>query len=123
MNFLTDRKRAQGLGSSGKGTHHHWQMMVSSIAICIVIPVFLITFGLGLGGTREEVLAYFGRPFPAIVTLLAILVVINHTMMEVISAVEDYVHGNAQKLTLMAVQFFGYTLMAVGVFAVARLAL
>ena len=50
MNYLTDRKRAEGLGAGGAGTHHHWQMMVSSILLVFLVPAFVITFGLGLGG-------------------------------------------------------------------------
>lgn len=123
MNYLTDRKRALGLGSGRQGTHHHWQMMISSIALVFIIPLFVLTFGIGLGGTYEEVLAYFGRPFPAIVMALTLTVVLNHVMQEALVAIEDYMHGVAQLLTLIAVRGITYTLMLAGLFAVARLAL
>jgi succinate dehydrogenase / fumarate reductase membrane anchor subunit len=121
--YLTDRKRAEGLGAGRKGTTHHWQMMITSILLVILVPAFTITFAIGLGGTYEEVLAYYGRPLPALITLLTLVVVIYHLMQETIVAVEDYVHGMAGKLTIVAVQAASYTLMAAGVFAVARLAL
>ena len=54
MRYLTDRKRAEGLGASGSGTHHHWQMMVSSILLVPLVPLFIFTFGYGMGGTHEE---------------------------------------------------------------------
>ncbi|MBE3636684.1 succinate dehydrogenase, hydrophobic membrane anchor protein [Mangrovicoccus algicola] len=123
MKYMTDRKRAQGLGSARGGTQHHWHMMVSSIALVIVLPVFIITFGIGLGGSHEEVMAYYSRPFPALVMAITLLVVVNHTMNEAVEAVEDYVHGTAQKLALVAVRCFAYLLILVGLFAVARLAL
>ena len=123
MRYLTDRKRAQGLGSSRQGTHHHWQMMVSSVALIVLAPIFVITFGLGLGGTYEEVLAYFGRPFPAIVTGLTVVVAIRHFTYEALEAVEDYVHGTAQKLTLIGLTGLSYALIAIGLFALARIAL
>ena len=123
MNFLTDRKRAQGTGSGRHGTHHHWQMMVSSIALVFIIPVFIFTFGMGFGGTYEEVLAYFSHPFPAIFTALSLVVIVLHMMREAQAAIEDYMHGAMQKLTLMAAEAFAYTLIAVGLFALAKIAL
>lgn len=123
MNFRTDRKTAQGLGSGRSGTEHHWHMMASSLALVVLVPLFIITFGMGLGGTYEEVLAYFGRPFPAIVTALTLVVGVFHLTNEAKAAVEDYMHGAAQKLTLIGLDGFAYALIATGLFALARLAL
>ncbi|MEX0283159.1 MAG: succinate dehydrogenase, hydrophobic membrane anchor protein [Paracoccaceae bacterium] len=123
MSYLTDRKRAQGLGASSAGTHHHWRMMMISMSLVILVPVFVFTFGGIIGGTHEEVIAAFSRPFPAIVTALGLVVGIYHFKMEIDEAVEDYVHGVTQKLVLTAVSAFSYTLMAVGLFALARIAL
>ncbi|MEM8555496.1 MAG: succinate dehydrogenase, hydrophobic membrane anchor protein [Pseudomonadota bacterium] len=123
MAFLTDRKRALGLGSGHQGTDHHWHMMASSMALLFAIPAFVITFGIGLGKPHDEVLAYYGQPLPAIVLGLSLIVIINHVMQEALVAVEDYVHGVPQKLTLMAVKGASFTLIAVALFAVARMAL
>ncbi|WP_282120115.1 succinate dehydrogenase, hydrophobic membrane anchor protein [Ruegeria atlantica] len=123
MNYLTDRKRAQGTGAGGEGTHHHWQMMVSSAALVVLVPLFVYVFASGLGRSYEEVLTYYSRPFPAIVTGLTLVVVIIHLVRETQVAIEDYVHGVAEKLGLMAVAAFGYTLIAAGLFALIKLAL
>ncbi|MFC3613040.1 succinate dehydrogenase, hydrophobic membrane anchor protein [Lutimaribacter marinistellae] len=123
MRYLTDRKRAQGLGASGQGTHHHWQMMVSSILLCVLVPLFVFTFGIGFGGTYEEVVAYFSRPFPAILTALTLVVGIVHVMNEAQEAIEDYMSGIARKLTYIAVGAFSYALIAAGLFALVKLAL
>lgn len=123
MRYLTDRKRAAGLGSGRQGTTHHWQMMVSSVALIVLAPIFIFTFGAGLGGSYEEVLAYFNRPFPAIVTGLTLVAAVLHFTSEAKEAVEDYVHGTAQKLTLIGLTGLSYTLIAVGLFALARIAL
>ncbi|WP_341367006.1 succinate dehydrogenase, hydrophobic membrane anchor protein [Yoonia sp. BS5-3] len=123
MKYVTDRKRAQGLGASRQGTHHHWQMMMTSIALVVIVPVFIMTFGYGLGGTYEEVIAYFSKPFPALVLAVSIIVIVYHTMQETLVAIEDYVPGKAGKLTIVAVTAFGYLLMLTGLFAVAKIAL
>lgn len=123
MAFITDRKRATGRGAAGSGTEHFWTHLVSSILLQVLIPVFVITFALGLDGSYEDVVAYFGRPFPAIVTGLTLVVGILHLLREVQEAVEDYVHGLAEKLTLIAVQAFAYTMIVVGIYALIRLAI
>jgi succinate dehydrogenase / fumarate reductase membrane anchor subunit len=123
MQYLTDRKRAQGLGSGRSGTHHHWQMMTSSILLVPLVPLFIFTFGCGLGGSHAEVLAYFARPFPAIVMALSLVVITLHLLREANAAIEDYMHGVAEKLALIIVAAFSYTLIAAGLLALVKLAL
>lgn len=123
MNYLTDRKRAQGMGAGREGTHHHWQMMASSVALVFLVPLFVITFGAGLGGTYEEVLAYYSRPFPSIITGLTLVVGLTHLKNEALAAIEDYMHGTAQKLTMMLVSGLTWTLIAAGLFALVKMAL
>lgn len=123
MRFITDRKLVHGLGSGREGTHHHWQMMVSSILMVPLVPLFVFTFANALGGTYDEVIAHFSRPYPAIITVLTLVVVVWHLMQETLVAIEDYVHGVPGKLALVATTALGYGLMIVGVFAIARMAL
>jgi len=123
MSFITDRKRATGLGAGGHGADHHWQRMVTSIALAIIVPLFIFTFGCALGSSHEDVLAYYSRPFPAIVAGLMLVVGIPHLMREANVAVEDYVGGIKRQLTMIAVSAFSYTLLAAGLFALVKLAL
>lgn len=123
MAFLTDRKRAQGAGSGREGTHHHWQMIASSIALVFIVPVFVLMIGGGLGESHDEVTEYFSRPFPAIFTGLSLVVLMLHLMREAQAAIEDYMHGIAQKLTLIAAEAFSYAVIAAGLFALAKIAL
>ncbi|MEL6451433.1 MAG: succinate dehydrogenase, hydrophobic membrane anchor protein [Pseudomonadota bacterium] len=123
MRYLTDRKRASGLGSGREGTHHHWQMMVSSILLVPLVPIMVLLFAGGLGGSYAEVIAYFSRPVPAILMALSLIVIVVHLMREAHAAIEDYVHGTAGKLTLIATTAFAYTMIAAGLFAIARIAL
>ncbi|MEM1272885.1 MAG: succinate dehydrogenase, hydrophobic membrane anchor protein [Pseudomonadota bacterium] len=121
--FLTDRKRATGLGSGRHGTHHFWQMIVSSLLMGLAVPAFVITFALSFGRSQEEVLAFYGQPIPALILALSIFIIIRHAMWETLEAVEDYVHGTLGKLLQIAVTAFSYTLIAMGIFALARIAL
>ncbi|WP_420585161.1 succinate dehydrogenase, hydrophobic membrane anchor protein [Ruegeria sp.] len=123
MRYLTDRKRAQGLGAGKSGTQTHWHTMVRAMILTVLVPVFIFTFGAGIGGTYEEVLAYFSRPFPAIVTGLMLVVGLLQLMYEVQEAIEDYVHGVMEKVSIAAVYALGYTLMGAGLFALVKLSL
>lgn len=123
MRYITDRKRAVGLGASHTGTHHFWSMQVSAVALAILTPLFIFTFGHILGHPYAEVRAYFGRPFPAIVTGLTLIVGLHHFAMGAQIWIEDYVHGLARKATIIGVACLSYAVMAVGLFALVRLAL
>ena len=123
MSYLTDRKRATGMGSAKSGTEHHWSMTVSSGALLILIPLFIFTFGPALGSSYEEVTATFARPFPAVVAGLTIIVTFKHFAGGVQILIEDYVHGIAQKVAIIAMTCLSYAAMADGLYAVVRLAL
>ena len=123
MAYLTDRKRATGLGSAKTGTEHFWQMQVSSVALAILIPLFIFTFGRIVGGTHAEVTAYFARPFPAIIAGLTIVTGFMHFKNGAQVMIEDYAHGAARKVLIAGVTALSYLLVAMGLFALIRLAL
>jgi succinate dehydrogenase / fumarate reductase membrane anchor subunit len=123
MAFMTDRKRATGLGSAHQGTEHHWRMTVSSVALLILIPLFVFTFGSALGRPYEEVSVYYSRPFPAIVAALTITVGFYHFRGGVQTAIEDYFGGLTRKILIVAFICVSYAALATGLFAIARLAL
>ncbi len=123
MSYLTDRKRAVGMGSAKTGTAHFWAMKVSSVGLLILIPLFLFTFGPMLGKPHAEVIAYFSRPFPAIVAALTIVVSFMHFKDGVQVLIEDYVHGTMQKVLIVGMICLSYGAAATGLFAIARIAL
>ena len=123
MAFLTDRKRAVGMGSAKTGTEHHWMMMVSSVALLFLIPIFVFTFGSILGSSYEEVIAYYQRPFPAVVAALTMLVGFYHFRGGVQTLIEDYVHGFARKVAIIGMICLSYGAAAFAIFAIVRIAL
>ncbi|WP_170452257.1 succinate dehydrogenase, hydrophobic membrane anchor protein [Ruegeria arenilitoris] len=123
MRYLTDRKRAVGLGSAKSGTEHFWAMKVSSVALLILVPLFVFTFGPTLGQPFDVVLDYYSRPFPAIVAALTLAVGFKHFADGAQVMIEDYVHGTMEKVLIILVKCFSYGAAAAGIFAVARIAL
>lgn len=122
MRYLTDRKRATGMGSAKSGTEHFWQMKVSSVALLLLVPLFVFTFGRVLGSSYEEVIAYYSRPFPAIVAGLTIVVGFKHFKDGAQVLIEDYVHGLMQKVLIIGVICLSYAAAATGLFAIAKIA-
>ena len=123
MAFVTDRKRAVGLGSAKAGTEHFWSMTKSSAALLILVPLFVFIFGPMLGASYEEVHAYFARPFPAIVAALTIGVGFVHFKNGAQVLIEDYFHGLTRKVLIIATICLSYAAAATGLFAIARIAL
>ena len=123
MSFVTDRKRVTGMGAAHTGTDHHWKMMVSSVALLVLIPLFIFTFGATLGQPYEEVIAYYARPVPAAIAALTFVVSFFHFRKGVQTLIEDYVHGTARKVAIIAMICLSYGAAALGVIAILRLAL
>ncbi|WP_146345921.1 succinate dehydrogenase, hydrophobic membrane anchor protein [Falsiphaeobacter marinintestinus] len=123
MAFLTDRKRAEYRGSSRTGTEHLWGQTISAVGLAVLIPLFVLTFGGALGGTYEEVLAYYQRPFPAIVAAMTITVSMIHFRHGIQVVIEDYTRGLQKKFLIILCTCIAYAIAATGLFALARIAL
>ena len=123
MRYLTDRKRTTGMGSAKSGTAHFWAMKVSSVALLILIPFFVCTFGTIVGEDYATVTEYFAHPFPALIAALTLIVGFEHFQSGAQVLIEDYVHGLAQKITIILIKCISYGLLAMGLFAIAKLAL
>lgn len=123
MAYVTDRKRAVGLGAAKTGTQHFWAMTKSSVGLLVLVPLFVFTFGPMLGEPYPAVVAYFGRPFPAIVAALTLVVGMVHFKGGVQVMIEDYVEGLARKIWIIAMICVSYAVIGAGLFALARIAL
>lgn len=123
MRYLTDRKRAEGRGAAHTGTEHHWSMQLSGVGLALLIPTFLYIFGRAYGGSYEDVIAVFSRPFPAIMTGLVLFVGLRHFQKGVTTAIEDYFRGSTRKVLIIFMTALCYGLIATGLFALAKIAL
>ena len=123
MSFLTDRKRANGLGSSKSGTAHHMQTMIGATGLAVLVPLFVFVFGSAIGLSYEDALAHFARPFNAIVTGLTFTVAMMHFRHGVQIMLEDYVHGHTRTYLIAGAACLSYTIIAVALFSLARIAL
>ena len=123
MRYLTARKRAEGKGASHTGTHHHWHMTLSSVALAFMLPTWVYIFGSALGGTQDEVVATFARPFPAILTALVLVVGMRHFAMGATMMIEDYARGTARKMAIIFTYSLSSVITATGLFALVKIAI
>lgn len=123
MRYITDRKRAEGRGASHTGTEHHWYMSVSAVGLALIVPAFIYIIGSALGGDHADVLAKFARPIPALISALVLVFGLHHFRRGATMMIEDYWRNSARRIAIMTVTCLSYGLMAVGVFALAKMAL
>jgi len=122
MRIITDRKRAEGRGTSGTGTEHHWYMQTSAVGLALLVPAFIYFVGSALGGTRAEVLARFAHPFVAILSALVLIVAMRHFAKGAQMMIEDYFRGTLRKGLIITALSLSYLVTATGLFALAKIA-
>lgn len=123
MRYVTPLKAAEGLGSAHSGTHHHWSMTVTGVALGLLTPFFLWVIAAAIGHDHAGVLAYLGRPFPAIITGLFITVGMIHFINGTRIMLDDYLQGTARKIAIIASVIFGWAVIAAALYALANIAL
>lgn len=123
MRYLTPRKRATGKGAAHTGTHHHWRMTVSAVALAFLLPAWIYVLGSAIGQPLDAVRATFARPFPAIVTALVLVVGMRHFAMGAQMMIEDYSRGTTRKMLVIFTTSLATVVAATGLFALVKLAL
>ena len=122
MSYLTDRKRAVGKGSSQSGTEHFWGQAISAVGLLILMPMFALTFGHALGMPYAEAIAYYQHPFPAIVAAMTVVTTMVHFRHGIQVVIEDYSRGVTKKVLVIFCTAISYTVLAVALYGLARIA-
>jgi succinate dehydrogenase / fumarate reductase membrane anchor subunit len=106
MSLRSPLGRVRGLGSAKDGTHHWWMQRVTSIAL-IPLVVLFVGYVLALvGAPHAEVAAALGSPLGSLIALLLIATVFYHLKLGMQVVIEDYVHGEGTKITLLMLSNF-----------------
>ncbi|MGB0959978.1 MAG: succinate dehydrogenase, hydrophobic membrane anchor protein [Halocynthiibacter sp.] len=123
MSYYTDRKRAVGNGASRQGTKVFWGQTISAVGLAVLVPLFVLSFGCILGAPYEEVMAYYQRPYPAIIAAMTVSVAMIHFRHGIQVVIEDYTHGIQTKILIIVTTCIAYAFAAVGLFSIAKIAL
>ena len=116
--------RIEGLGSAKSGTTHFWHQRLTAVAL-IPLSVWFIASALAyVGAEQGAVAAFFAEPVEAILMFLFIVAAVHHMGLGLQVIIEDYVHKEGAKITLIALNWFAcWTIGAAAGFALIKMAL
>ena len=118
----TPMKRVRGLGSARSGTEHFWLQRLTALANIPLTIGFLCVVYEALGKDAAAARAVLSRPFDAFIIALFVISGAVHMKLGMQTIIEDYVHGEASKLALLALNtLFAFLIAAACVFAVLKL--
>ncbi|MCZ6859440.1 MAG: succinate dehydrogenase, hydrophobic membrane anchor protein [Alphaproteobacteria bacterium] len=123
MAFRTPLGRARGLGSAREGTGHWWAQRLTAVAL-VPLCLWFVAGILGLiGAGHGAAVAWIASPVNAILLVLLVFAVFHHGQLGLQVVIEDYVHSEWRKITLIVCVKFGALILGLAaVFAVSRIA-
>jgi len=115
--------KVRGLGSAREGTEHFWRQRLTAVAN---IPLMLFFVGLLIvlnGADFATVRTSFANPLVALVLALVLVSGLYHMRLGMQVVIEDYVHGELLKVTLIMLNtFFTVAVGVASLFALLKLA-
>ncbi|CAI2932368.1 succinate dehydrogenase, hydrophobic membrane anchor protein [Aminobacter niigataensis] len=115
--------KVRGLGSAREGTEHFWRQRLTAVAN---IPLMLFFVGLLIvlnGADFATVRASLANPFVSLVLALMLLSGLYHMRLGMQVVIEDYIHGEGLKVTLIMLNtFFTVAVGVASLFALLKLA-
>ena len=118
----TPLARVRGLGAARSGTDHFWRQRLTAVAnVPLSIAFVLIVVAL-LGRNHAAVVQILGSPIVAIILLLFVLSMAYHMKLGMQAVIEDYVHDDGMKYTLLIGNLFFCVVIAfAAAFAILKL--
>lgn len=122
MGMRTPLSRVLHYGSAHDGTEHFWRQRLTGAANAVlaigVVAILIAT----IGQPYESVAALLGKPWISAILVLFFVSVSIHMRIGMQTVVEDYIHGEALKVVLLAAStFFSIAVAAVAILAVLKL--
>lgn len=123
LHIRTPLARVLGRGAARSGTEHFWRQRLTAVAnIPLTIAALAILIAL-LGRNQAAVAQILGSRAVSIIMLLFVASITIHMRLGMAVIIEDYVHDDSAKLTLlMANTFFAIAVGLTSVYGVIKLA-
>jgi succinate dehydrogenase / fumarate reductase membrane anchor subunit len=113
----------RGLGSARKGTGEFVVMRVTSVALLVLLTLFVILIVTLNGAPHATVVSTIASPLVALILLAGILVTMVHMRAGMQAVIEDYVHDEMLKIvSLIANSLFSWAVGLTAAFAVLKIA-
>jgi succinate dehydrogenase / fumarate reductase membrane anchor subunit len=115
--------KVRGLGSAKQGTGDFVVQRLTSVALIVLLAIFVILIIALNGAPYETVRATIASPAAALVLVAAIVVTTVHMRIGMQVIIEDYVHGEIAKFALLVGNFiFAWGVGLTATFAVLKIA-
>jgi succinate dehydrogenase / fumarate reductase, membrane anchor subunit len=122
MSMRTPLRQVRGLGSAKSGTEHFWHQRLTAMANIPLTVGFVVVVASLMGRNHAAVVQILGSPFVAVLMLLFILSATIHMRIGMQVIIEDYVHDEFAKFTLLiANTFFAVVVALTSAFAILKL--
>ena len=122
MEMRSTLGRVRGLGSTGDGSHHWWIQRLTAVAL-IPLGIWFIFAVLSFVGTDyAQFKAWAGHHGNALMLILFIITAFHHAQLGMQVVIEDYIHGEAVKITsILLIKFVSFMFAVSCILAVLRL--
>ena len=122
MSMRTPLRQVRGLGSAKSGTKHFWHQRLTAMANIALTIGFVVVVASLRGRNHAAVGQILGSPLVAVLMLLFILWASIHMRIGMQVIIEDYVHDDFAKFTLLiANSFFTIVVALTSAFAILKL--
>jgi succinate dehydrogenase / fumarate reductase membrane anchor subunit len=122
LHMRTPLGRVLGRGAAKSGTEHFWHQRLTAVAnvpLTIAAIAILITL---VGRNQAAVAQILGSPTVAIIMLLFVVSITIHMRLGMAVIIEDYVHDDSTKLTLLiANTFFSIAVGLASIYGILKL--
>jgi succinate dehydrogenase / fumarate reductase membrane anchor subunit len=113
----------RGLGSAKKGTGEFIAQRLTSVALTALTVAFIWIIVRLNGEPYQTVVATLSSPLVALIFIAAILMTVVHMRIGMQVIIEDYIHSEMPKLSLLTLNWlFSWGVGLVAIFAVLKLA-
>ena len=122
MSMRTPLRQVRGLGSAKSGTEHFWHQRLTAMANIPLTIGFVVVVASLRGRNHAAVVQILGSPLVAVLMLLFILLASIHMRIGMQVIIEDYVHDEFAKFTLLiANSFYTIVVALTSAFAILKL--
>ena len=113
MSLQSDLGRVKGLGSSKSGTSHWWAQRVTALALIPLTLWFIYSTIKFVGMDLISFGAWLNEPGSVLLLSLFLIALFYHMQIGLQVVIEDYVHGEKNKVFLLLINKFAAALFAI----------
>ncbi|MCO5733580.1 succinate dehydrogenase, hydrophobic membrane anchor protein [Rhizobium sp. SSA_523] len=123
MDMRTPLGKVRGLGSAKSGTEHFWKVRTTSLALVPLLLFYVVFLIMYAGKPYADVISALSNPFVATINALTIIASIVHMKLGMEEIIQDYIHSEVAKLSLLVLNsFFSLLVGGLCLFAALKIA-